>query len=83
MFKRIDQSPRLIALLTNTSDFFAKRKGLPIVVGILLVFISLIVQSVDVFAESRALELIGVLTQNGGILTALIGLLLINPLGKF
>jgi hypothetical protein len=82
MFKRIDRSSRLARMIASLSEFMAKRRGLPVVIGIGLVIISFIIQILDVYAESQALHLIGVILQNVGILTALIGLLLSEPLGK-
>ncbi len=82
MFKRIDQSPRLAQLIASLSEFMAKRRGLPVVIGIGLVVISFIIQLIDVYSVSPTLRLLGVITQNVGILTALIGLLLSDPLGK-
>lgn len=82
MFKRIDESNWLANRIANLSEFMAKRRGLPVVIGIGLVIISFVLQLLDVYAESQLLHLIGVITQNVGILTALIGLLLADPLGK-
>jgi hypothetical protein len=53
-----------------------------VVIGIALVIVSFIIQLIEVYTESRLLEVIGVITLNVGILTALIGLLMAEPLGK-
>ena len=82
MFKRIDQSSFLARFIAFISEFLAKRRGLPVILGIALVIISLVVQLIDVYAESKLLHLIGILSQNLGIVIALIGLLLSEPLGK-
>ncbi|MBC7814700.1 MAG: hypothetical protein H7175_26320 [Burkholderiales bacterium] len=82
MFKRIDQSPTLARLIERLSALLAKQRGLPVVIGILLVIVSFIIQLVEVYTESRLLELIGIITLNVGLLTALIGLLMAEPLGK-
>jgi len=82
MFKRIDRSPRLAKLIEYMSTFLAKQRGLPVVIGIVLVVVSLFVQSVNVYAHSQLLELVGVIAQHIGILAALLGLLLAEPLGK-
>jgi hypothetical protein len=82
MFKRIDRSSALAKLIASLSDFMAKRRGLPVVVGIALVVLSFAIQLLDVYSHSNLLHLLGVITQNVGILTALIGLLLADPLGK-
>ncbi len=82
MFKRIDRSPGLAKIIVTLSEFMAKRRGLPVVVGIGIVIISFIIQIVDVYVDSQLLSLVGVITLYLGILTALIGLLLAEPLGK-
>ena len=82
MFKRIDQSPTLARLIERLSSILARQRGLPVVIGIALIIVSFIIQLIEVYAESRVLELIGVITLNVGILAALIGLLMAEPLGK-
>lgn len=82
MLKRLDESQLLSNIIQKLSNSLARQRGLPVIVGIVLVVISLVIQSVDVFAESNLLELLGVITHNGGVLIALIGLLLATPLGK-
>jgi len=82
MFRYIDRSPALAKLIASLSEFVAKRRGLPVVLGIVIVTVSFAIQLLDVYSESKALHLIGVITHNVGVLTALIGLLLAEPLGK-
>ncbi|MEO8607685.1 MAG: hypothetical protein ABI690_07395 [Chloroflexota bacterium] len=82
MFKRIDQSSFLARFIAFISEFLAKRRGLPVILGIALVIVSLVVQLIDVYAESKLLHLVGILSQSLGIIIALIGLLLSEPLGK-
>ena len=82
MFRPIDRSTKLAKLIANLSEFMAKRRGLPVVIGIGLVIISFVIQILDVYSTSQVLHLVGVITLNMGILTALIGLLLSEPLGK-
>ncbi|MEZ4666931.1 MAG: hypothetical protein R3E39_03245 [Anaerolineae bacterium] len=82
MFRRIDESTWLANRIASFSEFMAKRRGLPVVIGIALVIISFMIQLIDVYATSQLLHLIGVITLNVGILTSLIGLLLADPLGK-
>lgn len=80
MFKRIDRSAFLSKVLDSTSDIVAKRRGLPIIIGIVLIIVSLILQTINVFAPSTVLELLGVLALHIGVLTALISSLLVVPL---
>jgi uncharacterized membrane protein HdeD (DUF308 family) len=82
MLKRIDESARLSKIIDALSNRLARQRGLPLIIGIVLVFVALIVQSVNAYANSDFLELIGVVLQNAGIITALIGIAMVNPLGK-
>jgi len=82
MFKRINESEALAKFIANLSEFMSKRRGLPVVIGIGIVIVSFVLQIFDVYSDSQLLELISVITLNVGILTALIGLLLSEPLGK-
>ena len=81
MFRRIDSSPALSRFLARVTERMAKQRGLPVVIGIFLVIISFIVQSINVYTHSQTLELIGVIVQHVGLLTALIGLLVSEVLG--
>lgn len=82
MLRRIDESQFLIKLLRVLSTFLAKQRGLPIVAGIVLVVIAFIVQLVNVSLDSLVLEYLYVVVHHVGILIALIGLLLSEPLGQ-
>ena len=82
MFKQINRSQKLARLIEYMSTLLAKQRGLPVVVGIALVIVSFIIQVVDVYAQSELLNLIGVMSLHVGVLAALIGLLLAEPLGK-
>jgi hypothetical protein len=72
----------LAAWLASLSAFLAKRRGLPVIVGIALVIVSFVLQIVDLYLDSHLLSLLAVVTLNVGILAALIGLVLAEPLGK-
>jgi sugar phosphate permease len=82
MFRRVDQSPRLARFLEWLSDFMSRRRGLPVVIGIAIVIVSFILQLIESFAPSLALHVLAVITLYVGVLAALIGLLLGEPLGK-
>ncbi len=82
MFKRINQSPTLVKLIGRLSTLLARRRGLPVVIGIILVSIGFAFQVVNVDAQSPLLELLGIVAHNVGVLVALVGLLLSEPLGK-
>jgi uncharacterized membrane protein len=82
MFNRIDRSTRLSKFLDNLSNTLARQRGLTVIIGIMLVIVSFVVQVIAVFAPSPALNLMGVIALHAGVLTALIGLLLVTPLGR-
>jgi hypothetical protein len=82
MFKFIDRSPTLARLLENLSATLARQRGLPIVIGVLLVVVSFVVQLVNVYNPSQTLDLIWTITHHLGLLLALIGLLVVVPLGQ-
>lgn len=81
MFKRLDRSRFLISLLKRLSDIFAVKRGLPVILGLILLLIGLVFQVVNVFSPSEMVELLGVIFNGLGVLTAIIGFLLITPLG--
>ena len=82
MFRRIDRSPALARLLENFSARLARQRGLPIVLGVILVAISFVVQLINVYNPSQTLNLIWTITLHVGLLMALIGLLMVEPLGQ-
>lgn len=82
MFKRIDESKLLSKFLAYISNLLAKRRGLPIVIGIVLVIVSFVLQVINVSIKSDLMELVGVIIHNAGVLIALLGLALAIPLGK-
>ena len=82
MFKRLDQSPGLARLIEALGNFLTRQRGLPVVIGIVLVVISFVVQVLNVFVGSIVLEFIGVVVIHLGIISALVGLLLAEALGS-
>jgi hypothetical protein len=82
MFKNLDRSRRVSQMLDQVSNTTAQRRGVPVLVGIALVVASFLFQSVGVFVDSRAIDLLGVICLHLGVLTSLIGILLFAPLGK-
>jgi hypothetical protein len=82
MFKRIDRSPTLARFLEWLSATLARQRGLPIVLGVVLVAISFVVQLVNVYNPSQTLDLIWTITHHLGLLLALIGVLIVEPLGQ-
>ncbi len=82
MFKRLDRSQFLIRLLQRLSGILAKQRGLPIIIGLILVVSAFIVQLINMSLNLDSLELVHVVLQNLGIILALVGLLLAEPLGQ-
>lgn len=82
MFKQFDRSKRIGRLIDATSSGLAKRRGLPMVIGILLVAVALIIQLLGYVFSSRTLEITATLIHSIGVLFALIGLTVSTPLGK-
>lgn len=82
MFRKIDESQFLSNLIQQTSNTLAKKRGLLPIIGIAMVILSLLIQSSNVFLDSNMIELIGVIVHHAGVLIALIGLLIVTPIGK-
>lgn len=82
MFRWIDRSRFLGRLLDRFSDLMARQRGVPVIVGILFVSIGILLQLANVFVASSVLEFFGILAYGLGTLIALIGLILVTPLGK-
>lgn len=82
MFRRIDRSQSLARLIERLSAAMARQRGLPVVVGVLLVVVSFIISLINLAAHSPALDLLWTITHHGGIILALVGYLLVEPLGR-
>ena len=82
MFRKIDQSPALARLIEWLSTTRAKQRGLPIVVGVILIAISFVFQLIGVYANSQVIDLLWGITHHLGLIIAFIGVLLVEPLGK-
>ena len=82
IFKSVDRSPRLAKFIANLSSLMDRQRGLPVVIGIALIILSLVVQLLNVAVHSPILQAIGIIAEHVGILAGLIGLLLAEPLGK-
>lgn len=79
--RKIDESSFLIRLLTNISNTLTRQRGLPIVVGILLIAGGGILEFVNVAFESSIIAMVEIALRNFGIITALVGIILLEPLG--
>lgn len=79
---KIDRSPRIARLLERTSSRLAKRRGLLPMLGLVLILISFLVNLLDLAQPSPVLGLLWSITHHVGLLLALVGILLIEPLGR-
>ena len=82
MFKPFDRSKTLLKLIQNLSSFIGKRRGLLIVAGIFLIALGFIIELLNVAAGNSVLSVLHIILRNVGIIVALIGILLIEPLGN-
>ena len=82
MFKRIDESSFLIRTLERVSTLLARQRGLPVIIGVVLVLAGMVLQLFNVALDSAVVEVVQIICQNLGIVIALVGLLLAEPLGK-
>ena len=82
MLKKIDSSQFLVRLLERLSTVLARRRGLPPVIGIVMIVIAFILELANVQAGKQIVEFLQIVLRNGCILVALIGLLLAEPLGE-
>lgn len=82
MKKRIDRSQTLIKLLNNVSSWLAKQRGLPIVVGVIFITGGGVLEFLNVAFESPGVAMVEIIFRTFGIVTALIGILLLEPLGQ-
>jgi hypothetical protein len=86
MFRGIDRSKTLSRSLEGLSNTLAKRRGSLPVFGVLLIVISFLVRLLMPFAAETpayaVLDFVWTITHHLGIIIALIGILLIDPLGR-
>ncbi|NDJ62131.1 MAG: hypothetical protein GYB67_13470 [Chloroflexi bacterium] len=82
MFDRINRSMALSRLFERLTARLAKQRGLLPMIGVILVAVSFVIQLVNVSNPSQVLDLLWTITHHLGLLIALIGLLLIEPLGR-
>jgi hypothetical protein len=86
MFRGIDRSKTLSRSLEGMSNRLAKRRGLIPLVGLLLIIMSFVIRLIMPFMSGApvfaVLDLLWTITHHIGIIIALIGILLIEPLGR-
>jgi len=83
LIDRIDHSPRLAAYLKNVSSGLSTQRGLPTLIAIGLVALSLLVHIVLAFTPTNALvAIIAYVLLHAAILIGLLGVLLAEPIGR-
>jgi hypothetical protein len=82
MFKRIDQSSLLARLLERLTSTLARQRGLPVVIGVILITFSFLFDLLNRASPSSTLALLWSITHHLGLIIAFIGLLIIEPLGR-
>lgn len=82
MFKWFDRSPIIARLLERTSGSLARQRGLPIVIGVVLIAISFVIQLINFGFQSQLLDILWSVTHHLGLLIAFIGILMVEPLGR-
>ncbi len=79
--KQVDQSSNLIKALARLSTWLAKQRGLPIVIGIIFIAGGGVLEFVNIFFENPLVSMIEVIFHHFGLITALVGIALLEPLG--
>lgn len=82
MKKQIDRSQTLIKVLERISNWLAKQRGMPIVIGIIFITGGGVLEFLNVAFESSAVSMIEIIFRTFGIVTALVGILMLEPLGQ-
>lgn len=79
--KMIDRSSSLIKAIAWISAWLARQRGLPIVIGVIFIAGGGVLEFVNIFYDNQYVEIIEVIFRNFGLITALVGIALLEPLG--
>jgi hypothetical protein len=82
VYTSLDESPRLRELIKWLSNTLAAQRGLPIMTAVGLTVLSLIVHLLWIATNNVWIGVIGFLLLHIAIITALLGILLAEPLGR-
>lgn len=82
MWKAIDESSRLAMLIESVSNILAKRRGILPILGLIGVILGYVILAFGILSNVRILTVIGLTIQTLGITISILGLLLIEPLGR-
>jgi hypothetical protein len=80
--EKLNRSQRLGRGLSLLSGYLANFRGVPVLIGIVLTLVSLLLQILSYTLSSSGLSIIANVSLHVGIIVALIGILLAEPLGK-
>lgn len=79
--KKIDQNSYLIRKIGDLSAWLSKQRGLPIVIGIIFIAGGGVLEFVNIFYNNSFVSMIEVAFHHFGLITALVGIVLLEPLG--
>lgn len=82
MFRLIDRSKWLIRLLEKISNFLANNRGFLTVFGIGLIIAGMVLELMNLAFASDVIAVVHILLRNLGIVVALVGILLLVPIGE-
>ena len=80
--EKINRSPRLEKLLSFVSGSLANYRGVPVILGVALIVVSLVIHIIAITADIKGLLVLGTIILHSALLLALIGILLAEPLGR-
>jgi hypothetical protein len=82
MKNRLDRSQTLVKLLNTVSSWLAKQRGLPIVIGVIFITGGGVLEFLNVAFQSPGVAMVEIVFRTFGLVTALVGILLLEPLGQ-
>ncbi|MFC1959413.1 hypothetical protein ACFLYO_01765 [Chloroflexota bacterium] len=80
--EKFNRSQRLEKLLSFISGSLANYRGVPILIGVGLIIVSLFINVIAIISDLKSLYLLGAIILHCALLLALIGFLLAEPLGR-
>lgn len=79
---RVDRSENISRLITTFSHGLASRRGLPVLLAIILTVIALVINLVWVISENKLLGICGLSILHIAVFIGFLGVLLAEPLGR-
>lgn len=78
----LNRSHKLGQIITFMSSRLANYRGVPILAGVILLIVSLSINVLAILLDAKTLYLLGTVTLHVALLSAGIGVMLAEPLGK-